>query len=74
MNYIERLRIENAGLRREVEAVKTGLNDLRAYLHSPKFRCGDRLDSYVNICDVLAYLRNAEDAGTMARECDAAHS
>ena len=72
MNYIERLRIENAGLRREVEAVKTGLDDLRAYLHSSKFRCGDRLDNYVNVADVLAYLRNAQDAGTLARESEVA--
>jgi hypothetical protein len=26
---------------------------LRAYLQSEKFRCGDRLDGYVNVVDVL---------------------
>lgn len=68
MNFIRHLQSENQALSREVVAIKSGLNDLRAYLQSPKFRCGDPLDSYVNLADVLAYLRNAENAGTVARE------
>ena len=68
MNYIKQLKCDNQALSREVAAIKSGLNELRDYLHSPKFRCGDSLDSYVNLSDVLAYLRNAEDAGIVARE------
>lgn len=71
MNYIQQLRADKAALLREVSALRDGLNDLRAYMQSPKFRCGDRLDSYVNIADVLAYLRNAESAGSVARESEA---
>ncbi len=60
------------GLNRPLDARwekgKEGLSDLRAYLHSPKFNCGDRLDHYVNVSDVLAYLRNAEEAGLNAKE------
>ena len=72
MNYIKRLQADNAGLQREVEAIKDGLNDLRSYLDSSKFHCGDRLDNYVNIADVLAYLRKAEIAGILAGEREVA--
>lgn len=68
MNYISRLQSERDAAHRELAAVRAGLDSLRAYLASPKFRCGDRLDGYVNTGDVLAYLRNAEDAGLTARE------
>lgn len=68
MNYIHQLKSERAALEREIAAVKSGLNDLRAYVQSFKFCCGDRLDGYVNVADVLAYMRNAEDAGITARE------
>ena len=68
MNYIRQLQAENSSIRRELEAVKEGLSDLRKYVHSPKFNCGDRLDHYINISDVLGYLRNAEDSGITARE------
>lgn len=71
MNYIEQLRADKLALQREVSALRDGLNDLRAYMQSPKFRCGHRLDSYVNVADVLAYVRNAENAGTVARESEA---
>lgn len=72
MNYIQQLKSERESLQREIAAIKSGITDLRAYLQSPKFRCGDRLDGYVNTGDVLAYLRNAEDAGTLARESEVA--
>ena len=68
MNYIRQLKSDCSAIERELAALKQGLNDLRHYLHSDKFRCGHSLDSYVNIGDVLAYLRNAEDAGLAARE------
>jgi len=68
MNYIKRLQLEAAAAKKELAAVKQGLDDLRSHLASSKFRCGDRLDGYVNISDIRAYLRNAEEAGTLAGE------
>ena len=68
MNYIKQLQAEVESAKREVEAIKTGLGQLRNYLHSSKFACGDRLDGYVATGDVLAHLRNAEDSGIQARE------
>lgn len=68
MNYINQLQGERDGLQRQADTIADGLNDLRRYLQSDKFRCGDRLDGYVNTADVLAYLRNAEMAGIVARE------
>jgi hypothetical protein len=62
MNYIHQLRADNESLKREITAIKASLSDLRGYLHSSKFNCGDRLDHYVNIADVLGYLRDTEDA------------
>jgi hypothetical protein len=67
-NYIHRLRGEAKSLQSEVKALRQGLNDLRGYLHSHKFACGDRLDGYVHTGDVLEYLRNTESAGVEARE------
>ena len=68
MNNIHTLRSENAALRRELDAVQAGLAALRSYLNSPKFRCGHELDNYVNVSDVLARLRDVDDAGSLARE------
>ena len=68
MNYILSMRDEIKALQRELLTLKAGLNELRAYLNSAKFRCGHELDGYVNVADVLAYLRNAEDAAIQARE------
>ena len=72
MNYIRQLQAQEAALQREIEALKNGFTDLRRYLQSEKFHCGDRLDGYVNVGDVLAYLRHAEDAGIVARESEVA--
>jgi hypothetical protein len=68
MNYILQLKDQAARAEAEVSALRAGLHDLRSYLMSPKFRCGDRLDGYINTGDVLAYVRNAETAGIDARE------
>jgi hypothetical protein len=67
-NYIQRLRSENAALARELATLRTGLDALRSYFALPKFSCGDRLDGYVNIADVLLRLREAESAATIAHE------
>ena len=61
MNYIKRLEEEN---REKNEAVVKGLgaiNEIRRYLNSEKFRCGDDLDGYVNVADMFQGLRVVED-------------
>jgi hypothetical protein len=70
VNYIRQLQAEGASAEREIGAIKDGLSELRRYLQSSKFHCGDRLDGYVNVGDVLAFLRNAEEAGIVARESE----
>jgi hypothetical protein len=70
-NYIQRLRSENAALAREVAALRDGIHGLRSYFILPKFYCGDTLDGYVNIADVLLRLREAEHAASDARQSKA---
>ena len=67
-NYIHGLRSDNAALSREMAALRDGLDALRSYFALPKFSCGDRLDGYVSIADVLLRLREAENAATEARQ------
>ena len=66
-NYIQRLEGERDTLAREVATLRDGIGELRAYFALPKFACGDRVDGYVNIADVLLRLREAENAATDAR-------
>ena len=47
--------------------MREGLQELRGYFALPKFHCGDRLDGYVNISDVLLRMRETENAATNAR-------
>jgi hypothetical protein len=63
MNYITRLQSENAALTAELEALRSGLTDLRSYLASDKFAT----DSTVQVADVFNRLRDAENAATDAR-------
>jgi len=37
----------------ELDEVKAKIQDLREYLLSQKFHCGDEMDGYVNVQDVL---------------------
>ena len=67
-NYIHRLRSENAALAREVATLRHGIAELHCYFALPKFSCGNRLDGYVNIADVLLRLREAENSATDARQ------
>ena len=67
MNHIIRLQQQATQLEREVTALRAGINSLRAHLHSPKFNCGDRLDNYVNVADVLHWLRDVENDAFMAK-------
>jgi len=53
MNYIHKLQEEVQEKDQELKAVQDGLANLREYLLSGKFRCGDSLDGYVNVQDVL---------------------
>jgi len=53
MNYIHQLQGEVREKDQEIQTLREGLKDLRAYLQSDKFRCGDSLDGYVNVQDVL---------------------
>ena len=53
MNYIKRLENEVAGMADMIKELNDGMSELRAYLQSDKFNCGDDLDGYVHINDVL---------------------
>ena len=62
MNYIKKLEKENASLTDKSIDATMQIYDLRRYLLSDKFRCGDELDQYVNIQDVLNRLDCIESA------------
>jgi hypothetical protein len=53
MNYINKL-----------QAIKQThdefVSELKTYLNSSKFSCGDELDGYVQINDILSRIRNLE--------------
>lgn len=66
MNYIKRLQADIARLTAERDALQAGLEDIRQYMHHPKFTCGDRLDGYVNTSDILLRLREAQNTASMA--------
>jgi hypothetical protein len=68
MNYIHQLKADLDSARREIAALRSGLNDLHSYLHSPKFYCGDRLDGYVHVTDVLARMNATSSDAIVARE------
>lgn len=58
MKYITVLQYENKELKARAESAKTKMDNLVKYLNSPKFHCGDTLDGYVNVQDVLDVLRD----------------
>jgi cell division protein FtsB len=66
MNFIQKLQAENKAKAAQVETLRGGFDDLRAYMALPKFASGDRLDGYVNIGDVLLRLREIEQAAVAA--------
>jgi len=53
MNYITKLQNMVEQLSSEKWELKDQIRDLKEYLESSKFRCGDELDGYVNVQDVL---------------------
>ena len=58
MNYIKRLEAENRKLVENAFNAGQAILELRVYLESDKFQCGDNLDGYVHIKDVIARLNN----------------
>ena len=56
MNYIKPLQSDKADMVEQAEIALEKLDDLRAYLHSSKFRCEGALEGYVNVRDVLMRL------------------
>ncbi len=59
MNYIKRLQRDNAEQATEIAEIKQEIRDLVGYLQSEKFNCGNELDGYVNVSDVIARLSAA---------------
>ena len=53
MNYIHRLQETVDTLSSQKRELSDGIKELKTYLQSSKFNCGDELDGYVNIQDVL---------------------
>lgn len=75
MNYIHQLQQTVEGLRKQVQDYEETIHDLHRYLHLKKFRCGDDLDGYVNIQDIINRTQleglHHEDHGSTARNLKA---
>lgn len=56
MNYIHQLQRKVRNHEFSKEVAKENLAELRKYLLSEKFHCGDELDGYVNVKDVLNWV------------------
>jgi len=56
--YINTLQDTVTKVSAERDSYKAMVDDLQHYLTSSKFNCGDELDGYVNVNDVLRRLRN----------------
>jgi hypothetical protein len=56
-NYIINLQKTVENLSAQKQEARDVISDLREYLQSGKFNCGDELDGYVNVQDVLNRLR-----------------
>jgi hypothetical protein len=52
-NYIIQLQETVETLSSQKRELQDGIKELKSYLQSSKFNCGDELDGYVNIQDVL---------------------
>jgi len=55
--HITNLQDQLQQLRAEKDSVSETIFELKIYLQSDKFNCGDDLDGYVNINDVLNRLK-----------------
>lgn len=65
-NYIHTLQNEVKVKENTIKAYENGLNELVAYLLSPKFHSGDTLDSYVNITDVMTRVQGIRSSASDA--------
>src|SRR6187402_2508368 len=72
MNYITKLKADNAAAEREIAALRTGIAHLKGYLASTKFRCDSELDGYVNINDINSRLESLCSVATEARDTQTA--
>ena len=61
MNYIKKLQATIQNHKANKEEAEATLRRLEKYLLSEKFHCGDELDGYVNVKDVLSYIAVAID-------------
>ena len=60
MNYIKQLEKTVREQRAEIEALHRNITQVRVYVCSPKFFCGDKLDGYVNCNDIARRLTEAQ--------------
>ena len=61
MNYIKKLEHTQAILNTRIAETRGRIQAFEEYLLSEKFHCGDPLDGYVNVQDVLAFLNLIDD-------------
>ena len=66
MNYIKQLETKVQAYQAERVAIVDSLTELVVYLSSSKFACGDTLDGYVQINDVIRRVVDAKCAGSDA--------
>lgn len=64
MNYIKKLEREGRVKDYQMNEMKTRIQELREYIHSDKFNCGDELDGYVSIKDIEARIQQILAAPT----------
>ena len=62
MRYINTLQNQVKERNETLSEISTGILELKSYLLSEKFRCGDQLDGYVNVKDVLLRLEEIESS------------
>jgi hypothetical protein len=60
MNHIKKLQQNVEVLSGAVHAAKNEVMEIRKYLCSSKFRCGDELDGLVHVQDILNRLQNVD--------------
>ena len=58
MHYTEKLKNEIAELKKDSEDKRQIVISLFVYLSNKKFHCGDKLDGYVSVSDVLHRLQD----------------
>lgn len=58
MNYIKKLERDKRIAKYQMDEMKIRIEELRAYIHSDKFNCGDELDGYVSVKDIEARIQH----------------